>query len=118
MRHSVYREVVLERYGTSRHSDGGGKTISATWRLLLKIISGQSSNKSEFRATSSAVSRDVTMTSSAITLSMLTLLCVGVSVTSADGGKCVCLSVSVCVDNELPTHDTIRYDTIRYDTRC
>ena len=41
---------------------------------------------------------------------MLTLLCVGVSVTSADGGKCVCLSV--CVDNELPTHDTIRYEML------
>jgi len=38
---------------------------------------------------------------------MLTLLCVGVTVTSADGGKCVCLSV--CVDV------TERYDTIRYD---
>jgi len=36
---------------------------------------------------------------------MLTVLCVGVTVTSADGGKCVCLSV--CVDV------TERYDTIR-----
>ena len=27
---TVYIEMVLERYGTSRHSDGGGKTLSAT----------------------------------------------------------------------------------------
>jgi len=27
---TVYIEMVLERYGTSRHSDDGGKTLSAT----------------------------------------------------------------------------------------
>ena len=58
------------------------------------------------------MSRDVAMTSSTLTLPMLTLLCVGVTVTSADGGKCVCLSVCVCVNNELASHDTIRYEML------
>ena len=56
------------------------------------------------------MSRDVAMTSSPLTLSTLTLLCVGVTVTSADGGKCVCLSM--CVNNELASHDTIRYEML------
>ena len=52
--------------------------------------------------------RDVTMTSSQMALSVLTLLCVSVTVTSADGGKSVCLSVWT-----MSWRRTIRYDTIR-----
>ena len=52
------------------------------------------------------------MTPTALTLSTLTLLCVSVSVTSADEGKSVCLSVCLSVWT-MSWRRTIRYDTIR-----